>query len=383
MPTVPLPALPQEVTLAWLTAALRETGVLREAEVAGARWEQVGEERGFTGRLARFHLCYHQEAGAEQAPATLIAKFPTAPQDVPSTYRAAQQQTLAARQHYYERCAREVRFYQAIAPLSDVPTPYLYYGAADEASRRVVLLLQDVRAARGGDVLAGCSPDEVALILRAIAPLHARWWAHPRLKDFTWLPRWIGNPHARQERYNRQVGLFLERFGQRLPSFVYEVIDRLRTGYAWVLTSLAEAPTTLIHADLHLDNTLFLPPGADSPVTVLDWQSICLGAGAVDVVQLVFGSLVVEQRRAAADDLLGLYHALLVAHGVSDYSMQQLREHCRLALLWNLAGTVGWLSSVDLEQLRGRERALVDAALGDGRLMAALQDYAVVALFPR
>lgn len=374
-----LPAMPEEITPDWLNAVLRETGVLRQAEIARVTWERVGEGQGLTGALARFHLGYAAATHGEEAPASLIAKFPTTPQDTPSIYRAAQQRAPAALQQHYQRCAREVRFYQTIAASGDVPTPRLYYGAADEATGRVILLLQDMQEVRAGDVLQGCSSTEAALILRAIAPLHARWWANPRLKTFSWLPQWVGDSHARQERYNRQVGPFLERFGQQLPAFVSEVIERLRFAYAHVLTSLAEAPATLIHADLHLDNILFSPPGREPPVTLLDWQGIALGPAVVDVALFVFGSLAVDQRRAAEDELLQQYHALLAEHGVSGYGVAQLQEDCRLALLWNLAGTVGWLSAVDLDHVSGRERALVEAALGNGRLVAALQDYDVLA----
>jgi thiamine kinase-like enzyme len=380
MRAFPLPATPEEVTPGWLTAVLQETSTIGRAKITQVAWERVGEGRGFTGTVARFHLHYASTPREEGVPSSLIAKFPTAPQDVPSAYRAAQPRTLAALQKHYERCAREVWFYQTIAPSGDVPTPRLYYGAADDAAGRVVLLLQDVHAVRAGDVLQGCSSAEVSLVLQAIAPLHARWWANPRLSDFSWLPQWVGDLRARQERYNQQVGPFLERFGQNLPAFVHEVINRLRFEYERVLTCLAEAPQTLIHADLHLDNILFSPPGSDSSVTVLDWQGICLGPAAVDFALFVFGSLTVEQRRAAEDDLLHAYHALLAACGVSAYSVQQLREDCRLALLWNLAGIVSWLGAVDFDHLIGRERALVDAALGNGRLIAALQDYDVVTI---
>ena len=255
-----------------------------------------------------------------------------------------------------------------------MPAPRLYYGAADEATGRIVLLLQDLSTARPGDVLHGCSPEEAERVLHAITPFHARWWAQPPLGDSSWLPNWVGNQEARQERYTRQVGPFLQRFGHQLPPLLHETIDRLRTDYVRVLTRLAGAPATLIHADLHLDNMLFSPSDRDHPVTILDWQSISWGAAAVDVALFLFGSLSTNQRRAQGLDLLAHYHRHLVDYGVSGYSFQQLLDDCRLALLWQLAGTVGWLSSVDLEQVGERERALMEAALGDGKLIAALQD---------
>jgi aminoglycoside phosphotransferase (APT) family kinase protein len=376
----PLPALPEDITPAWLTAALRETGALNQAEIAQVTWERIGDGRGLTGILARLRLGYASPKEAASRPLSLIAKFPMASQGTLSTYRAAQQHDPAAFRRHYERCAREVWFYQTIAPFGDVPTPRCYYGAADEETGNVVLLLEDMQASRAGDVLQGCSVDEAAQVLHAIAPLHARWWVSAHLQTFSGLAQWVGDVHARQDRYTRQVGPFLARFGQQLPAAVQEVVDRLRFSYARVLTGLAEAPQTLIHADLHLDNLFFSPPGQMPPVTVLDWQSACLGPAAVDVALFLFGSLPVEPRRVAADALLQDYHRLLGARGVSGYSAQQVLDHCRLALLWQMAGTVGWLSAADLNTLQGRERALVEAALGDERLIAALQDYDVLTL---
>jgi hypothetical protein len=51
-----------------------------------------------------------------------------------------------------------------------------------------------------------------------------------------------------------------------------------------------------------------------------------------------------------------------------------LLDNYRLALLRQLAGTIGWRARVDLAALAGRERALVEAMSLPGRLFAALED---------
>ena len=376
----PLPAGPEELTPAWLTDALRGAGAVRRAMVARASWERIGEDRGFTGVLARVRLQYEGADAGEDAPASLVAKFPMASREAPSAYRDARERDAAARRQHYERCAREVRFYREVAPRVPVPAPRAYYAAADDATGRVVLLLEDLRAARPGDVLQGCSAAEAALVVEAIAPFHARCRAGSDLDALAWPPRWGGDPRARQDRYNQQVGPFLRRFGRQVPAPVRDLLDGLRTGYAHVLAALARAPATLIHADLHLDNLLFNPPGMVPPVVVLDWQGLARGPGAIDLALFLFGSLAVEERRAAERALIGRYHALLVEHGVIGYTLDQLRDHCRLALLWHLAGVVGWLGSAEVERLVGRERALVEAAVEDGRLFAALLDHDVAAV---
>ena len=131
---------------------------------------------------------------------------------------------------------------------------------------------------------------------------------------------------------------------------------------------------TLIHADLHLDNVLFDARGEGRSVTVLDWQTVCVGPPAIDVALFLFGSLSVEDRRADESELLERYIGLLSTNGVRGYSTEELRHDCGLALLLVLAGTVGGLTTVD-EGAIARERALQDAVLTKGRLFTAVLDH--------
>jgi aminoglycoside phosphotransferase (APT) family kinase protein len=370
----PIPAAPHEITAQWLTAVLREARVLRRGIVIDVRVEIIGADWGFTGMLARLRPCYEGADADTAAPPSLIAKLPMAPRDIPSTFSAQAESDPAVLRQRLARGAREVKFYRHIAPLGLVPVPTLYYAAADAATGRVMLLLEDVREARVGDVLRGCTPEEAGAVLRTVAPLHARWWERADEHRFPWAPAWAGDIQARQDAYNGRLGPFLARYGALLPAPAHALLDRLRTRYGTVLAALAAAPATLIHADLHLDNILFRPPDGNPPVVVLDWQSISRGPAAVDVAAFVFGSLPPERRGSSVDELLCGYHARLAGPGVAGYTLAQLREHCRWALLWQLAGTVGWLGSVAStgDEPAGREGELVRASLADGRLISAL-----------
>lgn len=368
-----VPETPDDLTPAWLTAALAETGVLRRGSVAAVEWERVGGEYGFTGLVARVRPRYEGADG--DAPPSLIAKLPMAQGDVVSGYRAKQERDPALARRYYERCGREERFYREIGATF---APALYYSAVDDVRRRVVLLLEDLSAGRQGDVLHGCSIEDAALVIEEIAPFHARWWGdRAPVHAF---PSAAGDHDARQERYAGQVDLFLERYGDAVPSAVRRVLDRLGSRLAGVLAALAAGPQTLIHADLHLDNVIFDARGEDGSVVVLDWQTAAVGSPAWDVALFLFGSLSVDDRRAAEETLLARYATLIAKHGVRNYGVDDLRHDCRLALLAVLAGTVGWLTSVDANELSDRERALQEAVLADERLFGALIDHDAIAL---
>jgi Phosphotransferase enzyme family len=371
-----VPETPDELTPAWLTAALAETGVLRHGAVAAAELEHVGEEYGFTGLVAHVRLRYRDADG--DVPNSLIAKLPMARGNVVSGHRARQERDPALARRYYERCVREERFYREVGATF---APTLYYSAVDDDRRRVVLLLEDLTAGRQGDVLTGCSIEDAALVIEEIAPFHAQWWGE-RAPIHTF-PR-AGDDHdARQERYAGEVDLFLERYGDALSPAVRHLLDRLRSRLAAVRAALTGGSQTLIHADLHLDNVIFDSRAEGRSAVVLDWQTSSVGSPAWDVALFLFGSLSIDDRRAAEDALLDRYTTLIAEHGVRDYGVDDLRRDCRLALLAVLAGTVGWLTNLDPNELSDRERALQKAVLTDGRLFAALLDHDVIAVLER
>jgi aminoglycoside/choline kinase family phosphotransferase len=371
---MPVPAGPHEITRSWLLEVLRDSALLPPAEtIASLQTTVIGQDRGFTGVIARVQFTYAHDV--EAALSSVVVKLPLATREVPSSYRTTRQRDPAVEQRYFERCAREVAFYQHIAPQILSALPRVYYGVADPEERRVVMVLEDLLTFRPGDALQGCSVAEAASVIDWLARLHARWWQRESLETFSWLPQWGGDAQEAQERYARLVPLFLQRFRARLPEFLREMIEALIPVYGMLRTRLRETPTTLVHGDLHLDNIFFPVSTRPAEIRIIDWQGVARGRAVVDLTTFLFGSLANGPHRETELALLHRYHALLVAEGVTGYSFAQLLDDCRLALLWHLGTTVTWLGSVDSQVLQGRERAFVEAASSFEELGATLVHY--------
>jgi hypothetical protein len=168
MQALPIPDEPEAMTPAWLTAALRTSGVLTDAVVTAVTWQPLGAQ-GWTTQMGRLAMTYNPPLAG--LPATLVAK---------STARDAH--TRASSGRFY---AREVAFYHWVAPEVPLRVPRCYYGAYEATTHAHVLLLEDLAPVRADDLLRGVSIDVAVADTRAIATLHAHWWEHHRLAGLT------------------------------------------------------------------------------------------------------------------------------------------------------------------------------------------------------
>ncbi len=326
---------PEGVSAGWLTDTLRSRGVLPRGRVASLTAEPLDVGKGMAGQLARLRLGY-EDAGPE-APRSLVAKF------------SAQDPQARAMQHALGIYEREVGFYEELAPSSPLRTPRCYGSALVVESGQALLLLEDMTGAAGtvnGSWVAGCSVSEAELAVRAIAPLHAAWWMHPRLAEYGWLDlRGPLTVEEAPEAFRGAWKAFLERFGTRVTEEVRQAGDRVAEHLGWIYPRLyRDPPYTLAHNDYSADNLFFGHAGPGPSVVVADWQLVTRGRGILDVAYFLGGSLDSDLRREHERRLLGNYHALLVDGGVRDYPFERCWDDYRLATVaaaWRVIGVVG------------------------------------------
>ena len=322
-----LPSSPEELTQAYLTSALQTR--LPGAVVTDCRHEPLGGEQGIASALTRLRLTSDDPA----VPATMIAKLP------PSHPGAR------AQLHAMGFFLREVGFYRSLADLTPLATPRCYGAQLDADTGGALLLLEDLAPARNGSWVEGSSVDDIALVLLALARMHARWWEDPAVVDAPWLTLTsMLAPSAVAEVLERAWPTFLARLG--LP-----VDDGIRSTRDWISSTLHEAsvtlfetgPRTLVHNDVQADN-LFFPADPARSVVLVDWQLATYGRCVVDVASAIQANLPVPLRRRAEPELLRHYHEALVGEGVRDYSWERCRADYELATViapGRLASAVG------------------------------------------
>ncbi len=365
MSALKIPDGPRELTPEWLTEALRRTGTITNAAVRSFEASTIGEGTGLLGDLARVTLEY--DGPEDGAPASLVAKFPSAAQENREAGKAFR---------FYER---ENRFYNHIAEDVQLTTPRCYYSDMDPEAGQHVLLLEDLSEARLGDQLEGSTPEEAEFVIREVAKMHASWWDSPRLVDLDWIPR-PSDPIVTEpvdSRYGEAWEPFVRIFGERLSPEMLALGERLGAKIVKLVEEFDPPPTTLVHGDYRLDN-MFFDPGGGKPFTVADWQICVQSRGTYDVGYFMSQSLPPEQRKACEMDILRTYHRTLAENGVENYDFEACLRDYRATVLFCLCYPVISGGTYDLSNERAM--ALVEAMLE--RCVSAIVDLDAGELIP-
>jgi len=298
---------PGAVDAEWLTRALQGAGV--DAVVQSFTAKAVGT--GQIGDSVRFKLAYAR--GGDDAPASLVGKFPSADPDSFGTG------VMLGNYH------REVMFYRHLADSALIHTPRCLFADVEPASGEFVLLMEDLAPAEPGDQLKGVSLDQARLVIDEAAKLHASHWADAGLDDLPWVSGSRAAPPSQvtPELVQALWAGFRARYAERLKPEWVEIGERM-AGRFGALAEGNAGPRCLTHNDFRPDNMMFATKAGGHPVTTLDWQSFAYGNGATDVAYFLSGAISPEVRRANEQELLDRYYAGLKVQGVQDYGRDDL-----------------------------------------------------------
>ncbi|MCV7250605.1 phosphotransferase [Mycobacterium hackensackense] len=311
-----------EVTPEAVTELLSQRTGWTDLSIASLESAPVG-----TGQMANsYRLTLEYTIRPDGAPDTVIAKMSSTDPD---------SRQMGAATGAYQR---EVLFYQHLADLTDVRAPDCFSAQITDDHHDFLLLLEDMGPARTVEQIGGCTPDQADSALGQAAALHAGSWGHATLTEQSWLPVehvWNALAGALPE----IVDPWLQRFGSYLELEHVDVLHRLgREIPAWLAT-LSEH-RTLWHGDFRLDNLLFDAQDGRTRIAVVDWQSVAVAPGVIDVSYLLGTSLTEADRVAHERALVGEYHRRLLSAGVTGYDADRCWLEYRAHALYGLVLTV-------------------------------------------
>jgi hypothetical protein len=311
-----------EVTAEWLTEALREGGHLPEGRVSEVEVSTDGIGIGYISETVRLIPTYEGADGS--APASIVAKLPV-PVDFPDYLKPWAAQAVETELHFYPEAGGDCA--------ARVPR---CYGAAFEGWRSYALLLEDLSELQTLSQMESCPRDRADVAVEMLGALHAQWWESDRLRGASWLP----SPERQSELNTPLVEggweLFAEQVVPRVDPAFLPVGERLVREFAGIFARGAASAATLVHGDFRIENFLLGKPGTPDEVVFIDWQLSGYGSGLRDMAYFVSQGFSPHERREVEDDLIATYHASLMAHGVTGYSLAQCHEDYRLGLLWSM-----------------------------------------------
>jgi hypothetical protein len=295
-------AVPTEVedcSASWLECALSvATGSLESRTV-----ERIGGDAGILGRLFRLRLSWSRAVDA--APHSVVVKM-----------TVNQPEDLVLLRPAFER---EMNFYDQLAPVAGVRTPRVYWSGMDADTGAAAIVMEDLG---GGTIYeTGTAPvAAIESITRAIAPLHARWFNHPRLASFSWLMDSTVVQRQFGPRLRHVLPLVRGWYEEHAPGLLPlvelmpDAIDRGLFANPGCLT--------LAHGDLGLKNTAFL----SGEVVLFDWQLAGRRNPGWDIGELVKDAFGPLEPGPLADRLLAVHYEALRSAGLSDITPAELRE---------------------------------------------------------
>lgn len=349
-----LPELPEELTAEWLSGALGWPIQAVERQI-------LGMGQGFLGDIVRLHL----RSDSRDTPASVIAKLP-------KKANRATGEMLGV----YER---EILFFRDLAPRVPARTPQIYFSHFDRdagsekqkpilrfldrmpgfllpwvasmgakvaagKNRKYLMIMEDLGELETGDQLVGATLEQCGRVLSHIAGTHRAFWKDSRLEDAFWLLPMDVDARMRQRMFQTTLPAYRAAATRELLPY----LDWLAAHAAKLMSRFTrEAPPTLVHGDLRLDNVCL----DAERCAYLDWQMTRVGPAAYDVAYFLGGAMAPETSVATERELVREYHRAL---DVADYPFERFwRDYQRALVLAVVA--LSPTEDVQIDQGRGKE----------------------------
>ena len=308
---------PDQVTPAWLSGVLRDSGALTRGEVRSLTLTRVHDKQHHT--LSYFYAVEYSPDAPPNAPRRLFLKVPRATAEPPALKGGA----------------REVALYHALGKdHAELPLVRCHSAAVDLETGRYHLLLDDLSDTHEQPRWHLTVGRFVVPTLDSLAAFHAYWAVHPE-KAEALVPLPVMTSLSKGDREQA------EHRRAALPDFFTAAGDLLsaadRRIYEAVLAALPHLwerrllllRQTVRHGDPHFWNLLYPLDREHGRTYVVDWQTYWRGPFAWDLAHFLV--LRCPRRTPARDrTLVRRYHEGLLAYGVTGYDWDACWHEYRL-----------------------------------------------------
>ncbi len=300
-----------QVTPEWLTAKLRERGVLPRGAVSHIEFDSTTFNQGFVSNIARLKISYSQDA------------FGKLPRNVPNSLFLKMSKP-DVHPEMLKRGCHEISFYRAVQPIAHELEIPICYDAECDAEQRSHLLIQDLSETHFQKPLPlPPSNRHCEMIVEALAQLHAQWWNDPRLGSSLGERMTGANANVLHQRLEATLPKFMDYLGDALLLHYKRALEQtLASDFLPRLSQrlIDQQNVTLIHGDAHTGN-LMLPHNVEqNRVMLIDFQLWGINVAAIDLAFLIALHWNRERRAALEQSLLRRYYKTLIANGVTNYA---------------------------------------------------------------
>ena len=346
-----IPQSVEEIDTAWLTQAIRSSGLVEAANVVGFRAGSPGTGVGFQGQTIRISLDWDIEE--PDAPDAVLVKFPT--DNVGNRGLAEAEGAYDREFDFYERLSDEfpVRVPRLIHAVRDpgpllatrrrrerfvdgLPAPVVKFigrharKLVRPSKRRYALVMEYIPDARVTTAIELPPAEDLSAILGTLAEMHAHFWGDSRLADdsvFEWsmvsqMPNVMHGVYRawRDDVVDREPGVFTDDLMRHADWVGAHIVD---------LVAHLNQPFSIRHGDCRTDNMLF----TDAGLVMIDFGVTGSGRPAGDVAYLLSESIPPGfEARATFLRFCREYHDRLVAAGVVDHPLDEFLNDCDIVL---------------------------------------------------